>query len=118
MRPQVVFRPTVPQQAEGLRIDPAVSLPMAMSTSPSASATALPLELPPGMHAGSNGFTGVPKCGFTPVPPQASSWRFVLPTMAASAARSGAMQAASWAAGRPWRPAPDRRRWWACRPRR
>ena len=60
MRPQVVFSPTVPQHAEGLRIEPAVSLPMAMSTSPAASATALPLELPPGMHVGSNGLTGVP----------------------------------------------------------
>ena len=62
MRPQVVLRPAVPQHADGLRIEPAVSLPSARSTSPSASATALPLELPPGMHAGSNGLTGVPKC--------------------------------------------------------
>ena len=60
MRPHVVLSPAVPQHAEGLRIEPAVSLPMAMSTSPAANATALPLELPPGMQAGSNGFTGVP----------------------------------------------------------
>ena len=98
-RPQVVLRPAVPQQADGLRIEPAVSLPSARSTSPFASATALPLELPPGMQSGSNGFTGVPKCGFTPVPPHASSWRLAFPTIATSAARSPAMQAASRAAG-------------------
>ena len=98
-RPQVVLSPTVPQQADGVRIEPAVSVPMAMSTSWAASATALPLELPPGMQAGSNGFTGVPKAAFTPVPPQASSCRFVLPTMAASAARIAARQAASLVAG-------------------
>ena len=34
MRPHVVLRPTVPQHADGLRIEPAVSLPMATSTSP------------------------------------------------------------------------------------
>ena len=60
IRPQVVLRPTVPQQADGLRMEPAVSLPMATSTSPSARATAQPLELPPGMQAGSKGLAGVP----------------------------------------------------------
>src|SRR3546814_10851628 len=55
IRPWVGLSPTVPQQAEGVRIDPAVSVPIAMSASPVATATALPLELPPGMRLGSSG---------------------------------------------------------------
>src|SRR5258707_644652 len=47
-RPNVVLRPTMPQQAAGTRIDPAVSVPKATSASPFATATALPDDDPPG----------------------------------------------------------------------
>ena len=50
MRPKVVLRPTVPQHAEGVRTEPAVSVPMATSASPVATATAHPLDEPPGMR--------------------------------------------------------------------
>ncbi len=60
MRPYVVFRPTTPQQAAGVRTDPPVSVPSATSAPSVATATADPDDEPPGMRAGSSGFTGVP----------------------------------------------------------
>ena len=63
-----------------------------------ATATADPLDEPPGTRPGSTGFTGVPYHGLIPVTPRASSCRLVRPTMRAPAARAPARQAASrWA---------------------
>ena len=59
-RPHVVFKPTMPQHAAGIRIDPPVSDPSATSARPRANATADPLDDPPGMRALSNGLAGVP----------------------------------------------------------
>lgn len=42
------------------------ALPRAKSTSPFATATAEPLEEPPGWRPGAAGFVGVPKCSFWP----------------------------------------------------
>ena len=98
-RPWVVLSPTVPQQAEGMRTDPPVSLPKATSASPLPTATAEPLDEPPGTSAGSSGLTGVPKWAFTPLAPNASSCRLVFPTMRAPAARAPARQGASWRGG-------------------
>ena len=55
MRPKVVFRPTTPHHAAGLRIDPAVSVPSATSASstPGATATPDPLDEPPGTRPAS-----------------------------------------------------------------
>src|SRR5258705_12447897 len=60
--PKVVFKPTMPQQAAGTRTEPAVSVPKATSTGPSAAATAEPLDDPPGInpHHLLKGFFGVP----------------------------------------------------------
>ena len=69
MRPQVVFRPATPQHAAGIRIDPPVSEPYAMSASPVATATADPLDEPPGTRAGSSGLAGVPNAGLIPLMP-------------------------------------------------
>src|SRR3984885_15327650 len=99
MRPQVVFSPQIPQQAAGIRIDPPVSVPYATSASPVATATADPLDDPPGASEGSSGFSGVPNHGLIPVTPSASSCRLVLPTTRAPAARRPARQAASAPAG-------------------
>src|SRR5689334_21073827 len=46
IRPQVVFRPAIPQQAAGIRTEPPVSVPRATSASPVATATAEPLDDP------------------------------------------------------------------------
>ena len=81
IRPQVVFSPQIPQQAAGIRIDPPVSVPYPTVASPVATATADPLEEPPGTSEASSGFTGVPNQGLIPVTPSASSCRFVRPAI-------------------------------------
>ena len=52
-----------------MRLEPPVSVPRATSASPVATATAEPLDDPPGTRSGSNGLTGVPYQGLTPVTP-------------------------------------------------
>src|SRR5580692_3685333 len=98
-RPEVVFRPTTAQQAAGIRTEPAVSVPSATSASPLPTATAEPLDEPPGRRLGSTGFTGVPDHGFVPAADQHSSARLVLPTILAPDRRAAATTAASLAAG-------------------
>ena len=68
-RPHVVLSPAIPQHAAGMRIDPPVSVPNATSASPAATATAEPLEDPPGTRRGSSGLTGVPNAALIPVTP-------------------------------------------------
>ena len=80
--PCVGFRPTTPQQAAGMRIEPAESVPSAASASPAASAAAEPPLEPPDTRPGAAGFGTDPKCGFSEVVPYANSCRFVLPTFA------------------------------------
>src|SRR6266567_6225721 len=98
-RPQVVFRPAIPQQAAGIRTEPPVSVPRATSASPAATATAEPLDDPPGSRPGSSGLAGVPDHGFTPLADQHSSVRLVLPTIRAPARRAAATTGASRSAG-------------------
>ena len=69
IRPQVVLRPAIPQHAAGIRIEPPVSEPYEMSASPLATATAEPLDDPPGTRSGSSGLTGVPKAVLIPLIP-------------------------------------------------
>jgi hypothetical protein len=57
------LNPTTPQQAAGRRTDPPVSVPIAISTSPAATAAADPLDEPPTMRPGHCGLTGVPPRG-------------------------------------------------------
>ena len=78
--PCVGLKPTTPQQAAGSRIDPALSVPSATSQRPAARAAPFPPLDPPGMRAGSRGFTTAPKCGLSEVIPYANSCRFVFPT--------------------------------------
>jgi len=59
-RPRVGLSPTMLLNPAGTRPDPAVSVPSAKLTSPDATATAEPEELPPGTIAASNGLRGVP----------------------------------------------------------
>ena len=99
-RPYVVLSPAVPQQAEGTLIDPPVSDPSATSASPVATATAEPLDDPPGIRPASSGLEGVPNHGLVPIGSIASSCRLVLPTIRAPADRAPARQAASRSAGR------------------
>ena len=63
------LKPTTPQQAAGMRIEPAVSVPIAMRTMPAATAAADPPLEPPGVCAGWSGLTTRPKCGLSLVMP-------------------------------------------------
>jgi hypothetical protein len=67
--PYVGLRPYTPQHAEGMRMEPPVSVPTAKSTSCNATATADPLEDPPGTRPGARGLTGVPVQRLMPVTP-------------------------------------------------
>jgi hypothetical protein len=62
-------------------------------------ATADPLDEPPGISAASSGLTGVPNQGLVPSGSTASSCRLTLPTIRASAALAPARHAASRSAG-------------------
>ncbi len=69
IRPHVVLRPAIPQHAAGIRIEPPVSDPYETSASPLATATAEPLDDPPGTRSGSSGLTGVPNAVLIPLIP-------------------------------------------------
>ena len=56
----VGLKPTRPHKAAGMRTEPPVSLPIATTLWPSATATAAPEEEPPGMRVRSQGLPGVP----------------------------------------------------------
>jgi hypothetical protein len=58
--PKLGLKPVVPQQADGIRMEPAESVPSAASTSPAASAAALPPLEPPATRPGARGFGTVP----------------------------------------------------------
>ena len=59
--------PQTPQLLAGTLIEPPVSVPIAKSTDPLATAVADPLEEPPGTLSGAFGFRGVPKNELTPM---------------------------------------------------
>ena len=82
------LKPTRPHSAAGMRTEPPVSVPMAISHMPSATATAAPADEPPGTRARSRGLPGVPKCGLAPMPEKANSVMLVLATITAPAARN------------------------------
>jgi hypothetical protein len=63
------LKPTTPQHAAGMRIEPPVSVPRAESASEAASAAADPPLDPPATRPGAIGFGTVPKCGFSDVVP-------------------------------------------------
>ena len=88
-------RPLMPLSAAGMRIDPIVSVPSAMSASPAATAAPEPPLEPPTVRETSQGLAVRPKCGFSVVMPQANSCVFVLPITSAPPARSAATTGAS-----------------------
>ena len=86
--PYVGLKPTTPQHAAGIRIEPPESLPSAASTSPAASAAAQPPLDPPATRPGATGFGTVPNVRFSEVIPHANSCRLALPATAYPAASS------------------------------
>src|SRR5262245_49053030 len=78
-RPYVGLSPVIPQLAAGMRIEQPVSDPSVRGQMSNATATAEPLLEPPGTQFGSHGFRQLPKCGFSPVKPNAHSCILSLP---------------------------------------
>src|SRR5947209_7865527 len=73
-----------------------MSLPTSSGVSPAASAAAPPPVDPPGVRAGSHGFTVRPKIGLSACQSARTGGTFVLPTTTAPALRTRVVAGASW----------------------
>ena len=93
--PSVGLCPTTPQQAAGMRIEPAPSVPSASGPTPAAIAAAAPPEEPPQVRVVSQGLSVVPKLGPSVRPLLPNSGSRVLPTRMAPAARSWVIRVSS-----------------------
>ena len=77
--------PTTPENDAGMRIEPAWSPPIAMSTSPAATTAALPVDEPPGVWPGTRGLMTGPEA-LVALPPEKEKYsQTVLPTISAPA---------------------------------
>ncbi len=99
-RPRLGFMPESPQQAEGMRMEPPPSDPVASGTMPAASAAAAPPEEPPGPRLVSYGLRDGPKMALVVLPIQPNSGVLVLPTTTQPAARKRATKGSSDGGGR------------------
>src|SRR5207248_10461663 len=88
MSPYVGLRPTTPVSEAGCRTDPPVSVPRAHTTSPAATAAALPPLEPPGTVSRSHGLCTGPNAEFSLEEPIANSSQLALPTRTAPAPES------------------------------
>src|SRR5437588_11793148 len=73
--PKAGLNPATPHSHAGMRIEPPVSLPIAQSHIPAATAAADPPQDPPATPAGPRGCRTVPSRGLPLVPPYADPWR-------------------------------------------
>src|SRR5579871_502306 len=87
MRPTTGRKPTILQNAAGLRSDPPVSEPVATGTIPQANATAAPPDDPPHVLPTSYGLRVAPKTVLKVCEPAPNSGVFVFPKMIAPARR-------------------------------
>ena len=101
-RPFCGLSPNRPQQAAGMRIEPAPSDPIAAPQSPAAIALPEPPEEPPGVRCRSHGLRVTPKVGDSVHGVIASSGTCVLPMITAPAVRRRRTTSASAATGPPW----------------
>ena len=79
--PRPGFKPTSPQHAAGMRIDPPPSFAPAHGTMPAATAAADPPEEPPGVRARSHGLRAGPHATGSVIPFAPNSGVLVLPKM-------------------------------------
>ena len=94
-RPVVGRRPVTPQKQEGMRIEPAVSVPSVPAARSAAAAAPLPPLEPPQIRSSAHGLCAGPKCGLVVIAPKANSCVFSLPRTIAPARRSRSTQSAS-----------------------
>ena len=88
------LKPTVAQQAEGMRSDPAVSVPRPSSPTPAAERRRVAAGRAAGHTPGRTGLPTTPQCGFWLVVPHANSCRFALAMTIAPASSSSSTAAA------------------------
>ena len=103
--PRLVFRPTSPLQAAGIRTDPPPSLAPAAGTMPAATAAPDPPDEPPGVRVTSHGLRAGPHRADSVTPLAPNSGVLVLPKMTRPASRkrrvtSACSVATSWASAR------------------
>src|SRR4030095_17187730 len=84
-RPNVGFRPTTPQTAAGIRIDPPLSVPTDRGTRPAATIAPEPPLDPPAENSRFQGVLILPKSGLSPDSPPANLFMFALPMRMAPA---------------------------------
>ena len=94
-RPYDGLRPNTPQNAEGIRMEPAPSEPWCKGPSPAAAAAPAPALDPPVVIAWFHGFRVMPVTGLSPIPFQPNSGVVVLPRKIPPAAASRGTKAAS-----------------------
>ena len=81
MRPKLGFKPTMPESAAGIRIEPPASDPSAIGTQPVATATAEPPDEPPAVWLGFQGLPVGPQRGLSVKLEWANSGVVVFPIM-------------------------------------
>src|SRR4029453_15796535 len=100
-RPRAGLRAHSPLPADGMRIDPPPSDPVASGTSPAARAAADPPDNPPAERSSAHGLRVGPNSSLTVSGFQPSSGVLVLPTTTHPAARSRSTRGESAVAGGP-----------------
>src|SRR6478609_4290214 len=103
--PRLVFRPTRPLQAAGMRIEPPPSLAPAAGTMPAATAAPEPPDEPPGVRVTSHGLRDGPHSSGSVTPLAPNSGVLVLPNTTSPASRKRRVTracsvATSWARAR------------------
>src|SRR5207253_5989493 len=94
-RPKACLKPTMPQHAAGMRLDPPPSVPTPIGASPAATAAAAPPDDPPGVRDRSQGLAVRPNSGASVKHLWPNSGVVVLPTRIAPAALSRATEGES-----------------------
>ena len=87
VRSRVIFIPTSPQLAAGMRMEPSPSEAWAIGTMPAAVAEAAPPDEPPEMWSGFQGLRQAPSRSELVTPGMPNSGVLVLPTSTTPAAR-------------------------------
>src|SRR5215475_10341852 len=87
--------PNSPVNDDGMRIEPAPSVPIASAPMPTAVAAAAPALLPPGVWPRFHGLRVMPVSGLSPIAFQPNSGVVVLPSSTAPASRRRATAGAS-----------------------
>ena len=87
-RPNDAFMPGIPQNDDGMRTEPAPSVPTASGPIPAATAAAAPPDEPPGVRPRSHGLRAGPPWRGSVVGRIPNSGSFVVPTTTKPAARS------------------------------